>query len=404
MRLSPLHLPALLFPLMLVAGGCSKEVERIAGNERLIRGPGLGTTVQETTLPDRDTYATPGTANYGTTLLVGRSSDFEARAFFRASAFSLPDTSLPGFAADNIFFELPQQASLRSPPSVLDLDFGLVSPALGDSGTIAWPGPGLGTSLGSISYDFVGPLLLNLGTGTFGQYKQWAITPASVPGFILRAPLLQKIAAFQAGAGRFRVPFQWNNQGTTVFDTLNSPLTFDLYLHPPQTPGATGADTALVLGGGFESSIALRAPVTPIGAGHSVNELRLVLSVIDSLPAVDGSILKDTTDSTRVDITIDIHRITGTWSEGVTDESALPKDAAPIATIPFVAVVPGDSLSLPLPRSLTRSWSETPASNEGILITVRSANVRPGIVVGSRESSRPPVLRVSNTSPPPGRF
>jgi hypothetical protein len=374
------------------------------GNQRLLRGPGgLGTTQIQNPNSDRDTYVTPGTANFSSTLLAGRSSTYEARAFFKFTSFNLPDTNRTGFVPGDVLFELPE-ARLRRTPLDLDLQFGLTDAAVPDSAVIGWPGPGMGTQLGSITYDFSGNLRLSLGPGSFNQFKQWALNPSSVPGFILRAPLVQGVAGFASNRARFRVPYTWNNAGTTVSDTITTLVTFDVYLHPPISPAATGADTALVLGGGFESSLAIHAPVPVIEPGASVNQLRLVLAVIDSLPGVDGSILKDASDTSRVAVSLAIYRITGPWTEGVTDEASTPHSIVPTALVLNVAVTPGDSLSVPLPTSLARGWAENPASNDGILISIRSANINPGIVVGSRESSRPPVLRVSTTSPPPGRF
>lgn len=404
MRPYRLCLAAQSLLVLIVISGCSNKAATITGNERLARGPaGLGTTVIQAPAVDRDTYVTPGTAVYSGTLLVGRSSTYEAQAYFKFLSFSLPDENLPGFTPGDVLFELPE-SRLRRTPTTLQLDFGLTSAALADSGVIAWPGPGMGTLLGSVAFDFTGKFLLSLGPGSYAQYKQWANDPSSVPGFILRAAFTQGVAGFKGRAARFRVPYTWNNSGTTVADTISTTVPFDLYLHPPLTPAATGADTALALGGGFESSVAIRAPVPSIPLGASVNELRLVLAVVDSLPGVDGSTLKDTDDSSRVAIRLDVRQITAAWPEGVTDESGVTKTVLPINILLSVAVGPGDSLSIPLPSSLARGWSENPATNQGVSISVSSANINPWIVLGSRESSRPPVLRVSTTTAPPGRF
>lgn len=404
MRPPRLLLAALVLPAALALSGCSEHSSRVVGNERLIRGPGgLGTTVIQGPAVDRDTYVTPGTANLGSTLLVGRSASYEARAFFKFIAFSLPDTNLPGLVPGDVLFELPP-APLRLNPLDLQLDFGITDAALADSGVISWPGPGMGTPLGSIQFDFTGPLLLSMGPGSFFQFKQWALDPSLAPAFILRAPLTQGMAGFRAGAARFRVPYTWNNGGTTVVDTTSTTVFFDLYLHPPISPTPTGADTAIVLGGGFEASMAIRAPVPAIPPGASVNELRLVLAVIDSLPGVDGSILHEADDSTRVAVTLEVRQISSVWPEGATDASLITTNVIPISLVLGVTAAAGDSLSIRLPTSLARGWSANPVSNEGVLITILSANTNPGIVIGSRESSRPPVLRVGTTSPPPGKF
>jgi len=398
-RLDLIRIPAAILVLTLLACGCSKRAERIVGNERLIRGPaGLGTTTVQTSTPDRDTYVTPGTANYGPVLLVGsNSSGFEARAFFKFSTFSLPDTTLPGFVPGNILFDLPQSGVLRIPPSHLSLRLGGLSASLVDSGTIAWPGPSITTPLASKEYQGEVHLVLDLGPA-FNQFKGWALDPSSAPAFALEATTRDTVAAFQSGVARFRVPYSWNKQGTTTYDTLNTTAALDLYLHPPLNPAATGSETTLRLGGGFEPSVAIRAPVPAIAAGVSVNELRFVLPVLGTFPAVDGSAVYDSS------YFINVYRITGDWLEGATDLSSVPYDATPVVILSGKNAPQADTLSVPLPTSLARGWFQNPASNYGVLLTVRSANVNAGLLLGSRESTTPPVLRLSTTTPPPGRF
>lgn len=398
MRLDPIRIPAAILVLTLLACGCSKRAERIVGNERLIRGPaGLGTTTVQTSTPDRDTYVTPGTANYGAVLLVGRTSAFEARSFFKFLAFNLPDTMLSGFTPDSILFILPQSGVLRAPPSLLRVQFGGVTSSLVDSGTIAWPGPAISTPLASQSFEFNGALRLNLGPA-FNQFKGWALDPSSAPAFALEGTALDGIAAFQSGAAVFRVYYSWNKQGTAAHDSTSSGAGLDLYLHTPISPAPTGAETTLRLGSGFEPSIAIRAPVPAIAAGVSVNELRFVLPILGTIPAVDGSAVYDSS------YFINVYRITADWSEGATDLSSVPYDATPVVIVSGKNVQQADTLSVPLPTSLARTWFQNPASNYGVLLTVRSANVNAGLLLGSRESTTPPVLRLSTTTQPPGRF
>ena len=400
----PQLLPACFLLALLLQGGCSEDAERFVGNSRLIRGgTGLGTTTIGSPVPDRDTYLPPGTANFGGTLLIGRGSGFEARTFLKFASFNLPDTNLAGFTPGTVLFELAQSQLRRTPTSV-QIDLGITDGPLADSASVAWPGPGLGTPLGSVDFGFTGPLVIGLGPGGFQQFKGWALDPSSVPGFILRSPVLDGIAGFRAGLGRFRVPYSWNDGGTTRFDTTNTFASIDYYVHPPLSPSPTGADTTLELGGGFETAIAVRAEVPALTAGYSVNDLRLVFSVIDSLPGVDGSILNPATDSSQVSVTIDVYQITADWSEAETDERAIQRTLLQIATTRFVTAQPGDSLSISLPSSLARTWGLNPAGNHGVLVHIRDANRNPGLVVGSRESSRPPQLRIATTSPPPGRF
>ena len=394
-------LPVVLLIALMAQSGCSEDKERIVGNSRLIRGPaGLGSTTIASPVADRDTYVPPGTVNVGTTLLIGRATGYEARAFFKFTHFNLPDTSLAGFSPSTVLFELPQ-SQLRRTPATQRIDFGVTDGPLADSASIAWPGPGVGTSLGSVDFDFTGPLLYGIG---YQQFKGWALDPSSVPGFILRSPVSDGISAYRAGLGRFRVPYSWNDNGTTRFDTTNTFVTFDYYAHPPLSPSPTGADTALAKGGGFETGVAVRADVPALTAGYSVNDLRLVFTVVDSLPGVDGSVLHPASDSSQVSVTIDIYKITGDWTENTTDASLIPRSSIPVGVTRFVAAQPGDTLSIALPSALAREWALDPAGNFGVLLQVRDGNRDPGLKVGSRESTRPPVLRVATTSPPPGRF
>ena len=42
--------------------------------------------------------------------------------------------------------------------------------------------------------------------------------------------------------------------------------------------------------------------------------------------------------------------------------------------------------------------------NEGVLLSIRNANVKPGLRLGSRESAIMPLMRTGTTTAPPGRF
>lgn len=385
--------------------GCSERAERITGNARLIRGPGgLGTTTIASPVPSRDTYVTPGTVNLGTTILVGRSATFEARAFFKFNSFRLPDTTLAGFSPGQVLFELAQ-SQLRITPTPVRIDFGIIDSPIADTTSVAWPGPSMSTLLGSQDYTYAGPLVFGLPlSGGYQLYKSWAIDPSTVPGFILRSPTTDGIAGFKAGLGRFRVPYSWNDGGTTRFDTTNTFVTFDYYAHPPLTPLPTGADTALALGGGFETGVAVRTDVPALTPGFSVNDLRLVFQVVGEMPGVDGSLPNPAADSTGVSVTIDVYRIQADWAEAETNELSLDKSVLQLSTTRRVAAVPGDSVSISLPSSLARDWAANPAGNYGVLVKIRDSNRDPGLLLGSRESSKPPMLRIATTSPPPGRF
>jgi len=224
------------------------------------------------------------------------------------------------------------------------------------------------------------------------------------------------VGSFQAGSAVFRIFYQYTGADSTETDSIDTHVSLNAYIHSPLSPPQTGAETAMVFGGEFESALALRAPVPPISDGSSVNELRILLPVTGTAPAPDGAAMPDTAI-----LSVDIFRIRAPWVEGVTDKANLTIDASSVSrlTLPQFLTAQDTALSIPLPRVLTREWGADSTSNEGVLIRIRDVTVRPGsdlhrlaqtpaespsFLIGSRESSRPPVLRVSTTTPPPGRF
>ena len=393
-RLRPLF-PILLLALALALSGCSNNSDRVTGNERLIRGPGgLGSTLVETAIPDRDTYVTPGTANYGSTLLVGHDANFEAQAFFKFLRINMPNDTLPGFTVRDVVFVIPA-VSLRQEPSQITLELHEAATALADSGTIAWPGPAPGDLLASTVYNFTG-FRMNLGAGAFTRLKQWTQPdPDVIPALMLRTTTLEGFAAFTSRAAQIRILYAYNSGTTTVEDSVSTTAPFDVYLHPPIAPAPTGSDTTLSLGGPFETSVAIRAPIPTISEGSSINDLRLVFGVVDSIPSYTLA-----ADSLGITLVIDVYRVTGAWPEGATDRSQIPTESSPLATV-LRSFPVGDTLSVPLPASLARGWTTL---NEGVLLSVRNASVKPGLKLGSRESATVPLLRVGTTSAPPGRF
>jgi hypothetical protein len=66
--------------------GCSKDVERIVANERLLRGQdAIGTTDRAVFDADRDTYVGVGERNFGNTLLVGADGAYQRLPTFACS-------------------------------------------------------------------------------------------------------------------------------------------------------------------------------------------------------------------------------------------------------------------------------------------------------------------------------
>ncbi|HKW51385.1 MAG TPA: hypothetical protein VJQ53_06585, partial [Candidatus Eisenbacteria bacterium] len=283
--------------------------------------------------------------------------------------------------------------------------------------SVAWPGPALGAALGSSgTYDFLGDLRVNLGPNGFSQVQQWAATPSLAPGFALVRSSSGTVGSFQASGAVFRIFYQYTGPDSTETDSIDTHMALSAYIYAPMSPPPTGTETAMTFGGPFECGLALRAPVPPITDGSSINELRFLLPVTGTAPAINGAAMPDTAI-----LSVDIYRIRAPWVEGVTDQNALTIDASPVShlVLPEFHTAQDTALSIPLPRVLTREWGADSTSNEGVLIRIRDLTVRPSplvyrvaqapgespsFLIGSRESTRPPVLRFSTTTPPPGRF
>jgi hypothetical protein len=406
-RLLPVSLFLAALALVL---GCSEKVQTVVGNERLIRGPdGLGTTSTSSPGPDKDTYAAPDSANRDRSLLVGNYApiQYQSKTYFSAPlAWTLPDTNLTGFTVDSVFFQL-DQAQLRVTPisGTLQLNETVSD---WDTTTVTWPGPANGTFLGSASFDFIGPLRISMGTSAFARIKQWAIDPSSLPGLVLTGPTLSLAGGFRNHTGTVRVKYHYLSGSAPESAYAVTHLFRDFYLNSPVTPAPTGSDAQLMLGGGYQAAVAIKVPIPASTPGFSLDEARIVFYVASTFPAVDGTTFNPGTgqvgDTTRVSVTVDCFRITKDWTESTTDITAFEHDALALSFVIDQAPVAGDSLSIPLPSFIVRAWSADSTTNKGVLLEVRSANVKPGMYLGSRESANPPVLRLAYTSPPPYRF
>ena len=397
-----MRLPSILVLLLaaLIAAlpaGCSRKAEKLVGAGRLIRGPGgLGTTVRLVPNPDRDTFVEPGTADFDSLLLVGTSGAFTASAFLAVNTWTLPDTTLPGFAVQSISLELQRNLTLGFNPLQINLS---LTTATWDTTNVAWPGPAAATQIGSAQDDrTTATFSLPLNAGSFPTVVQWAQNPSAVPGFTLQTPPGINIAAYVAGAAKFRIRYTHTVNSAPVLDSLDSPVTQDFYLHAPLTPSATGADSSLVLGTLFKTALAIRFPLDSIPSGVSVDEATLVLSLLP------GSAIPDSAD---IRATVELRAIRNVWSETVTEQSAFTVDAGTVASGLLVPVYSSSdrTLRLRLPGSLIRGWASLPSVNEGLLVTlVNRANLTKRFDIGSRESSRPPVLHVTTTDLPPPRL
>lgn len=390
----PFSIPAILFALLVLgAFGCSKKDGRLLGNERLLRGPnGFGTTTSEALFPDRDTYVSPGAANFSPTLLVGNDGVFESRAFFRIPAWSLPDTTAAGFAVSSIFLEVPYDTFTATPFSLV-LNFATASAY--DS-LAAFPGAAPIQSLGTADAGIVLPFVVPIPTSTFSPIKDWAHAPASLPGLMLYTVGGTGVTALRAGQARLRIGYDHIVSNASRRDTISTAIPLDFTLHTPGTPAPTGTDSTLILGGIYDWRVPLHFAPLAVPAGSTVNEATLRLRV-ESANAVF-------TANRGVDL--EVRRIRNTWLESENSLTPLGTDSTTIVTTKRIAYggTADSVIIVTLPQSLVREWTAAGGVNEGLLLTLKSNNTLPELRLRSRESSNPIELRVSITTPPPGRF
>jgi hypothetical protein len=380
------------FPLV----GCSRKAENLVGAGRLIRGAGgLGTTVRLVPNPDRDTYVEPGTADFDSMLIVGSSGSFEARSFLAVQTWMLPDTTLPGFQPQTVSLELRHNLTLGFSATQVTL---YLAATPWDTTTVAWPGPAAGAQLGSATDDRASlTFSLPLDPGAFAQAVQWAQNPSGVPGFTLRSTT-GLLAGYTAGAAKFRIRYTHTVSGSPVLDSIDTPVTQDFYLHSPLTPTATGADSALVLGGLYKTTLAIRFPVDSIPSGVSVEEATLILKLLP------GSADPDSADTHGA---LQIRPIRTAWTEAVTQQAAFTTDASTLTGGNVVLLYSSSArtFTIRMPGSLMREWAAMPSANQGLLVTlVNYANLTKRLEIGARESSRPAEVHVTYTELPPGRF
>ena len=402
----PTHpLTALFLTLVLfLTTGCSKDVDRIVANERLLRGQeGLGETERAAHDADQDTYVGVGLRNFGNTLLVGEEGAFQAETFLRVLTWSVPE-SLPGLIVDSVYFSIPNDTTFLRGPSQIQIE-------LADS-------VGSVTPLASATYE-LGTLSLNLGVARFDSLRSWAASPLLAPTFILRAPAGGGVAGFQAETGAFHVQYTFlvNNVRTDPV-TVSSRATIDYYLHSPLSPAPTGSETALLMGGRYETAVAVRADVPPIPAGYSLNEAAWVLHLDGIEDALEDNGFVP--DKTYLDV--DVFRIGASWAESSTDTLGMGVGpAVPALRLHKMDPATDTTLVIPIPLAWMRGWAADSTTNHGILVAFTrwrelrtpatgsifvsmGANISPAIRVRSRESGQAPQLRVSWTSPPPGRI
>jgi hypothetical protein len=381
--------------LAALVGGCSERAARITGNERLHRGTaGLGTTSGSDTLVDRDTAVPPvATPIKGATLLVGLRGAYEARSLFKAAAWTLPDTNDVTVGIDSVFFraEFDSLVAEDLPPGGTLYSLSTAGAAW-DTTNVAWPDPPIGTFLGD-GPDALAPFTIDLGAGIFPLIRTWASDP-SFPGFVLFLNGAQGVRGFRAGTGRIEIVYHHTVGSISDTTTVVTKLPTDLTVHTPLTP-LSGSETALPLGGLFRAETIIRGPVAPPPAGYSINGAQIVAYLDPTVPVFPSDEAAQ----------INVYRIRNAWTEGVAADSGLGLDTAPLATISAYRVrSAGDSIVVLIPPSVAREWSLDPTVNQGVLLRVTDSFLHPEIRLLSRESVKPPVLRIRTTTPPPGRF
>ena len=386
--------------------GCSKDVERIVANERFLRGQGnIGATDRAVFDADRDTYVGVGQRNFGEMLLVGAEGAYEAEAFLRVPNWSLPTDTTAVF--DSVYFAIPNDPDFIRGVSTFTIELADSAGGLGAIPTFSTP-----YSLGT--------LRVNLTLAIADSMRAWEIRRIlglPTPTFVLRAPFGGGVGGFQAGAGTFNIVYHLPATPTT-FVTVSSGASIDSYTRSPLTPTPTGAETALLLGGRYETMVALRTDAPPIPAGFSLNEAAWVLhldGVEDALE--DNGFVPDKTF-----LDVDVYRIGANWAESATDTTGLALGASvPAFRLQQVDPATDTTLVIPIPLVWLRGWAADSTTNHGILVAFTrwrelrdvtggsayvpmSADISSAIRVRSRESGAPAQLRVSWTSPPPARF
>lgn len=390
----------LLAALVLGAPGCAKKGNKLLGNERLLRGAGgLGTTTSAVYVPDRDTYVTPGDANYGATLLVGLDGAFESRAFFKPTAWVLPDQSDASVLVTSIFFETSFDAAVSIPTGVVlalhrATDTLTVEPSTPPA---TYPGPALGVQFGSRDTDQPAPFRVPISPTFYDSIKTWSQFPTAFRGFVLRWLSGTGIVGFPAGTALVKIGYEHTVSGVVETDTLTTAsITLDYTLHTPATPLAVGTEPKLLLGGRYEWGVPLRFAPPAVEEGSTVNEATLLLRLDPNTPLFPSGVSVD----------VEVRSLPNTWAEGIDDTLSLGAGTTVIAS--RAAVAPrsaADSvIAIHLPESIIRQWTTAGGTNEGILITAKNGYLAPEIHLNSRESANPITLRVTTTAPPPGRF
>ena len=384
--------------------GCSKDVDRIVANERLLRGQeDIGATDRAVFDADRDTYVGVGQQNFGEMLLVGEEGTYQVESFLRVPNWTVPPTDA---VFDSIYFAIPNDPDFIRGISTFTIE-------LADSaGLNAIPTFSMPYSLGTLRFDLTTTFVDSVRVWEARRILGWP-----TPTFVLRAPSGGGVAGFQAGTGTFTIKYHLPaTSGTMV--TAASRASIDSYTRSPLSPAPTGAESALLLGGRYESAVALRAPVPAIPPGFSLNEAAWVLR----LDGVEDALEDNGFVPGKTYLDVDVHRVGAPWTESATDTLGMGLGTA-IPALRLFQMDPATDTTIvvPIPLAWLRGWAADSTTNQGIVVTFTrwrelrtgtesstyvplSADISSAIRVRSRESGAPAQLRVSWTSPPPARF
>jgi hypothetical protein len=398
MRPAPPLLAFVLAAAVLAGSGCSNQQDRVFSNRRLLRGDGgLGTTTTLTLTPDRDTYAGTEVSIKNAPLLVGTDGPLQAYSFFTSSIWLLPPATLPQDSIVGIEVVVGVD-SLSDRPILSSLVAMSENGGTYDSSKV-WGDPAggqPGLSIAQADVNDPGPLKFVLPPSKYPDIQRWAARPDSFQGLAFVGISGNALLLLDANAAFMRVIYL--NRTTVAHDhpdTTNTPLRRHYAIRSPISPAATGADSALVLGGNYDAALLVRFPPLSVPEGATVNEATIRLRLD---PATQSFATGDAVEIVALGIKSD-------WAESITDRDALTLDLTTLGIRSKVTVSPGDSVvTVALPPRIIREWSASTATNNGVLIQLRNPYYTPPILVRSRESSLPIELRVSYTGPPPPRF
>jgi len=397
--LAPL-LALLLVASLAATSGCSTREDKILANKRLLRGPGgLGTTTRLSLTPDRDTYVGTGRAFFSPTLLVGVEGSLEAQTYFSTSAWTLPPATLPQDSIVSITVVVPIDTLSDVPTmsSVLGLSINIGafdSSQVWGTGPPNGPAPGLTVAQWDVQTSL--PFKFALPVSYYTDYvKGWAAAPATFPGFAIISASANALLKLDAGGAYVEIVYLNRPTANSLSSTARTNLTRHFSIRSPLSPAPTGSETALILGGNFNTGLLVRFPPFSVPEGSTVNEATLRLRLD---PANQPFATGDT-------VRITVQRVDSTWTEAEVSRDQLKLDTTTLGVRSAIRISDQDSVvAIALPPSIVRYWSAPGAVNEGVLILIAQPYYTPPILVRSRESTLPIELRISYTGPPPAKF